>query len=293
MNPDVTSPVPMKDEMGMDYVPVYEQAAGAGGVFISAEKQQMIGVKKAKAEVRDLTGEITTVGRVANDPNLFVAQEEYLQAIKGQATMGKAMPYAGGESEAFKKTAKLRLMLLGMSEEEIAALEKSGKAQQNLYLPTAEDKHIWVYITVYEYEARFVKPGLEVAVETAAMPGRVLSGKIISIGPVVEATTRSLKVRALVENPDNQLKLEMYVNVRIHYDLGEKLCVPEEAVMRLGTRDIVYAAEPNDHFAVREVILGAKAGKYIEVLKGIEPNEAVVTSGNFLIDSETKLRSKI
>ena len=86
MNPQVTSPVPAKDEMGMDYVPVYEeeQADQESQVFISPAKQQLIGIKKQKVEIRKLAGQILTVGTVAYDPNLFVAQQEYLQTLKGE-----------------------------------------------------------------------------------------------------------------------------------------------------------------------------------------------------------------
>ena len=92
MNPEVTSPVPMKDEMGMDYVPVYEEEAAQqhAGVYINPAKQQLIGVKKQKVEKRKLSGQILTVGTVAYDPDLYVAQQEYLQAIK-EPQSGRAM----------------------------------------------------------------------------------------------------------------------------------------------------------------------------------------------------------
>ena len=92
MNPAVTSPVPMKDQMGMDYVPVYEEEtapAQTSGVYISPEKQQLIGVKKGRVEKRKLSGQILTVGRVAYDPSLFTAQQEYLQAFKSSRTIHK------------------------------------------------------------------------------------------------------------------------------------------------------------------------------------------------------------
>jgi membrane fusion protein, copper/silver efflux system len=98
-------------------------------------------------------------------------------------------------------------------------------------------------------------------------------------------------VRALINNPENKLKLRMYVNVRLKYDLGEKLAVPQEAVMRTGTRDVVFIADPNGYFMPRNVTLGQKAQDYYEVLDGLKTNEEVVISGNFLIDSESKLNA--
>jgi Cu(I)/Ag(I) efflux system membrane fusion protein len=199
--------------------------------------------------------------------------------------------YAGDQSESLIKAAKRKLLLLGMSDAEIDELAKQGKVQQNLYLPGKDDKNVWVYITVYEYEVEFIKTGLPVEVETPAYPGKTFEGTIISVAPILDPVTRSFKVRALVNNPENKLKLEMFVNVRIKYDLGEKLAVPEDAVMYTGTTNIVFIAMPDGYFEPRTVKLGAKAQGYYEVLDGLKANEDVVTSGNFLVDSESKLNA--
>jgi Cu(I)/Ag(I) efflux system membrane fusion protein len=294
MNPQVTSPVPMKDEMGMDYVPVYEDQATQAhpGVYISPEKQQLIGVKKGKVQVRKLSGQILTVGRVAYDPNLFVAQQEYLQTLKGHKSAQKAnLDYLDEQSQSLLRDMRRRLLLLGMSEAEIDELEKQGRPDGNLYLPSSEDKTVWVYITIYEYEAGLVKEGMAVQVDTLAYPGQIFQGKIVSITPLLEMATRTLKARALVDNPNGKLKLEMFANARIDYDLGEKLAVPEDAVMHAGTRNIVFLADPDGYFTPRTVTLGAKAQGYYEVLQGLAANEEVVTSGNFLVDSESKLNA--
>jgi len=296
MNPQATSPVPMKDEMGMDYVPVYEEEKTAAhrGVYINPSKQQLIGVKKGKIQIRKLAGEILTVGRVAYDPALFTAQQEYLQAFKSSQTISKDnLGYIEEQSAALIKTMKQKLLAMGMSEPEIKELEKRGRPQQNLYLPGSEDKNIWVYITTYEYEAGLVKTGTPVEVRAIAYPGEMFEGEVISVTPILETATRTLKVRALVDNPGNKLKLEMFVNVAIKYDLGERLAVPEDAVMRAGTKNIVFIAKPDGYFEPRTVNLGAKAQGYYEVLAGPAENEEVVTSGNFLIDSESKLNAAL
>ena len=294
MNPQVTSPVPMKDQMGMDYVPVYaeQKAQTHPGVYISPEKQQLIGVKKGKVEMRRLTGQILTVGRVAYDPTLFTAQQEYLQVLKGRQSAGQANSgYVDEQATSLLKATRSRLLLLGMSSAEIAELEKQGKPETNLYLPAPEDKNVWVYITVYEYEAATVKEGMTVQVDVPAYAGRMFQGRIVSIAPVLEAATRTLKARALVDNPDGLLRLEMFVNVRVDYDLGERLAVPEEAVMHAGTRNIVFLADPDGYFTPRTVTLGAKVQGYYEVLQGLTANAEVVTSGGFLVDSESKLNA--
>jgi len=294
MNAAVTSPVPMKDQMGMDYTPVYEEEtaqAQTSGVYISPEKQQLIGVKKGRVEKRKLSGQILTVGRVAYDPSLFTAQQEYLQAFKSSRTIHKDDGYIDEQSAALIKSMKQKLLAMGMSESEIAELEKRGKPQQNLYLPTSEDKNVWVYVTIYEYEAELVKTGTPVEVRAIAYPGVSFEGSVITVTPILEAATRTLKVRALVDNTENKLKLEMFVNVVIKYTIGDKLAVPEEAVMHAGTRDIVFVAKSDGYFEPRVVTLGSKAQGYYEVLRGLSENEEVATSGNFLIDSESKLNA--
>ena len=293
MNPAVTSPVPMKDQMGMDYVPVYEEATPAqtSGVYISPEKQQLIGVKKGGVEKRELSGQILTVGRVAYDPALFTAQQEYLQAFKSSRTIHKDEGYIDAQSGALIKSMKQKLLAMGMGEDEIIELQTRGKPQQNLYLPTSEDTNVWVYVTIYEYEAGLVKTGTPVEVQSMAYPGQMFEGKVIAVTPIIETATRTLKVRALVDNPENKLKLEMFVNVVIKYTIGDKLAVPEEAVMHAGTRNIVFVVKADGYFEPKVVTLGNKAGDYYEVLKGLAENEEVVTSGNFLIDSESKLNA--
>jgi Cu(I)/Ag(I) efflux system membrane fusion protein len=296
MNPQVTSPSPMKDEMGMEYVPVYEEEKTAAhpGVYINPAKQQLIGVKKEKIQIRKLTGQILTIGRVAYDPALFTAQQEYLQAFKSSQTISRDnLGYIEEQSAALIKTMKQKLLAMGMSDTEIDELAKQGRPQQNLYLPGSEDKNVWVYITIYEYEAGLVKTGTPVEVRAIAYPADVFEGQVISVTPILETATRTLKVRALVDNPENKLKLEMFVNVAIKYDLGEKLAAPEDAVMHAGTKNIVFIAKPDGYFEPRTVRLGPKAQGYYEVLAGLAENEEVVTSGNFLIDSESKLNAAL
>jgi Cu(I)/Ag(I) efflux system membrane fusion protein len=188
-------------------------------------------------------------------------------------------------------TAKRKLLQMGMSESEIKRLAESGKPEQSLYLP--EGDKVWVYLVIYEYEAGVVKEGQKVQVDATAYPGEIFEGTIESIGPLLDPMTRSLKVRSLVNNPENKLKLDMFVNVKIEYDLGEKLAVPEEAVMRTGMRDIVFITDPNGFFESRDVTLGRNVQGYYEVLAGLSANEEVVTSGNFLIDSESKLKAAL
>jgi len=295
MNPEVTSPVPMKDSMGMDYVPVYEgeQAAEEAGIYMSPEKQQMIGVKKDKVEKRNLVYEILTVGKVAYDPDLYVAQEEYLQALKTtEATKNSVLTSVSAQSQSLQDAAEKKLTLLGMTKEQVVELSETGKPQENLYLPLTENT-AWVYMTIYEYEIGLIKQGVAVEIEAVAYPGVKFSGKITAITPVLNAQTRSAQARAEIDDAEHKLKPEMFVNAKIKVDLGEKLAVPETAVLDTGMRKIVYLAKEGDTLEAREVTLGQKAAGFYEVLGGLKEGDTVVTSGNFLVDSESKLKGAI
>ncbi|MDP3143036.1 MAG: efflux RND transporter periplasmic adaptor subunit [Candidatus Omnitrophota bacterium] len=262
------------------------------GVYISSEKQQYIGVKKEVVQKRKLVKEIRTVGRVAYDPELFIAQQEYLEALKAVEKTQDSLPLIKEQIKALAGAAKQKLLLLGMSEKEISDLAHAGNAQQNLYLPLKEEM-AWVYITIYEYEVGLIKEGLPIEVEAVAYPGEIFAGEIVSLTPVLETMTRSIKARATVRNSENKLKPEMFVDVKIKIDLGEKLAIPEEAVMDTGERKVIFVAQPDGHFLSREVKVGQKAEGYYEVLEGLSEGEVVVTSGNFFIDAESKLKSAL
>jgi Cu(I)/Ag(I) efflux system membrane fusion protein len=295
MNPQATSPVPMKDEMGMDYVPVYEEIKGASGlgVYISQEKQQLIGVKKEQVSKRHLTYEIRSVGKIAYDPDLYIAQEEYLQALKTiYSTDGSTMPLVKEQVQGILNAAEQRLLLLGMNKSQIEDLVQKGKPEENLYFPQNSDK-VWVYISIYEYEMGLIKEGLSVEVDAVAFPGEVFKGKVMAITPVLDNQTRSARVRAEIENPGHKFKPEMFVNAKIEVDLGEKLAVPETAVLDTGIRKIVYLAKEGDTLEAQEVTLGQKSGGFYEVLGGLKEGDMVVTSGNFLVDSESKLKGAL
>lgn len=296
MNPQATSSVPMKDSMGMDYVPVYKEvssAAAYGGptVMISPERQQMIGVKTEPVQIKVLEKTVRVSGKIAYDPELVVTQEEFIQALNAQDNV-KDSPLQDviDRAKSLAEASRNKLKLLGMNDDQISALEKTRKAETNLYLP-AKGENVWAYINVYEYEIGLIKVGDPVDIEAVAYPGEKFSGKVVSISPVLDSATRTNQVRVEVPNPENKLKPEMFVNALIKESLGSKLAVPETAVLDTGLRKIVYLSEENDVLESREVTLGQKAEGYYEVLGGLKAGDVVVTSGNFLVDSESKLKS--
>ncbi|MDD5439180.1 MAG: efflux RND transporter periplasmic adaptor subunit, partial [Candidatus Omnitrophica bacterium] len=178
MNPRITSPTPMKDEMGMDYVPVYQETQS--GVSISPEKQKLLNITVAAVNKEKLVKTVRASGKIAYDPDLVIAQKEFIEALKVRDT-AKDSPLKDvverAQSVAAAARAKLRLM--GMSDKEIDGLEKDRTVQTNLYLPQ-KGEDVWAYIQVYEYQIGMIKTGMPVDIQAVAYPGETFPGEIVS-----------------------------------------------------------------------------------------------------------------
>lgn len=297
MNPEATSPRPMKDSMGMDYVPVYEEeveSESAGPtITISPEKQQLIGIKTEPVTKRRLEKIVRASGKIAYDPELAITQEEFVQALKNlDNTKDSPLQDVIDRAKSLVEASRQRLRLFGMNDDQIAELEKTKNPETNLYLPK-KGEDVWAYIWIYEYEIGLVKVGAEVEIDAVSYPGEKFIGTIVSINPVLDAATRTNQVRVKIPNPEDKLKPEMFVNAKIKTDLGEKLAVPEAAVLDTGLRKITYLSKENNVLEQREINIGQKAEGYYEVLSGLKEGDIVVTSGNFLVDSESRLQSAI
>lgn len=260
-------------------------------VMINPDRQQLIGIKTEPVKVRLLTKTIRASSKIAYDPELVVVQEEFIQALNNQDNI-KDSPLKDviARSTAMTDAARNKLRLMGMSEGQISELSKTRKADTSLYLPD-EGESVWAYLAIYEYEIGAVKQGQTVEIEAVAYPGEKFSGKVVSISPVLDATTRTNQVRTKIENPENKLKPEMFVNAKIIIDLGEKLAISEEAVLDTGMRKIVYLSKAEGFLEAKEVKLGQKADGHYEVLEGLKEGDIIVTSGNFFVDSESKLKA--
>ncbi|MBI4054506.1 MAG: efflux RND transporter periplasmic adaptor subunit [Elusimicrobia bacterium] len=299
MRPEVTSPAPKKDEMGMDYVPVYSEeksevpVSGQASTVISAERRQMIGMRSEAVERRDLAVTVRASGRVAYDPDLYNAIAEYREAVKTRDKVKDSpWPDVHERAEALVRSSMLRLRQMGLSESQIEQLATSGEQSTNLLLGGAGGT-VWVYAQIYEYEIGLVKPGQKVEMISPAYPGRKFRGMVKAVDPILSAETRSLKVRIEVPNPEGMLKLEMYVNAAIRVDLGSRLAIPEEAVLETGERNVAFVDLGEGRIEPREVNVGREADGYYELLSGIEEGEKVVTSAQFLIDSESRLKAAL
>lgn len=308
MNPEITSSVPAKGSMGMDYIAVYEDEVLKAGtkeagvnVRLGAEQIRLAGVETVPVRRLHLFKEIRAVGKIAYDPKLVVAQEEFVSALYSYEKISKGnIDEIIRRSEALVKSSQRKLRLLGMSQQQIVELRELKNIQTNLILP---EKKAWVYADIYEFELGWIKEGQLARVTTSAFPGEEFKGKIIAINPTLNPKTRSVRIRLEIENPEMKLKGDMYVDVIIEsiYITPEGrhsvLAVPREAVLDTGLRKIAWVDLGNGQFQEREVKIGPQASteidgkrqRYIPVLSGLDEGERVVTRGNFLIDSQSQL----
>ncbi len=284
---------------GMDLVPVYAEApagqegrgmesqpamvSGRTSLNLSEEKQQLIGVKTALVEQRPLIREIEASGRVAYDPELFVAQSDYLIARR---TGGGDL---GGMQGGLTRAARSRLLLLGMSEAQIRDLERRGKAQGSLVVPQGGEE-VWIYASLFESDFPFVKPGTAVEV-VLPNTGSIRTTEVASIDPVVNSNTRTAQARFKISNSEGELRPDMFVTARLKADLGQVLALPEGAVLDTGKRQLVYVKTGEGRFTPREIKIGRRGTDFAEVLEGLSAGDQVVTQGAFLIDSESSLKA--
>jgi RND family efflux transporter MFP subunit len=152
---------------------------------------------------------------------------------------------------------------------------------------------VWLLADVYEHEIGRVKVGQAAALDLAAYPGETFAGKVTFIHPALDSITRTLRVRVELPNRDLRLKPGMYGTVTIQTDRGEALAVPTDAVVDNGAIQYVFVALPEGRFEPRKVTLGGRAGGKVQVLSGVSEGETVVTTANFLLDSESHLQAAI
>lgn len=305
MHPTYTSDRPGECPIcGMSLVPVEREGpaedAGEGGVEgqarvqVDARRRQLIGLTTAPAELRRLVKVIRTVGRIAYDPELYRTQEEFLTALESVRRIER-----GGGAEAVERarrlleSSRLRLKILGLSDAQVDELARRGRPETGLLLSQGKGGKPWLYADVYESELPLVRVGQRVEAASPAVPGQVFEGTVKAIDPSVNPKTRSVRVRAQLEDPKGLLRPDMYLNARVRVDLGELLAIPESAVIDTGVRQVVFVHEGDGYLEPREVVLGVRTEGYAEVREGLEEGAPVVTSGNFLIDSESKLQAAI
>jgi Cu(I)/Ag(I) efflux system membrane fusion protein/cobalt-zinc-cadmium efflux system membrane fusion protein len=270
-------------------------------------------------------GELVTRGQPLLEiysPEMVSTQEELLLAARYRDSTRES-PFEdvsrGGE-DLFRATRR-RLELWDISKRDIDRLLETGKVRKELTLhaPTggvvthlmvregmevgpsdnlytiADLSRVWVYADVYEYELPWVREGQNAVIDLSYLPGRAFEGKVTYVYPFLDPKTRTARVRIELENSDLILKPHMFANVTIETETRpDVLAIPEEAVIRSGKRSLAVVAMGEGRFAPREVTLGIDSGDgWIEIQEGLTQGERVVTSGQFLIDSESRLQEAV
>jgi membrane fusion protein, copper/silver efflux system len=251
-------------------------------------------------------------------PDLVSTQQEYLLAKRGRSELSES-PFkeAAAGAESLYESAKRRLELWDITDQQIKELDQRGSPLKalTLYAPTngfvlarnayprqrvtpeselyqiADLSTIWALADVYEYEAPEIRLGQQATMTLSYYPGKPFRGRVSYIYPQLDSATRTLKVRIEFPNTDFALKPDMYANVELTIDYGKRLFVPQEAVLDSGSEQIVFVSHEGGYFEPRKVQLGARVDSQSIVLGGLKAGERIVTSANFLIDSESKLKS--
>jgi Cu(I)/Ag(I) efflux system membrane fusion protein len=251
-------------------------------------------------------------------PELLAAQEEYLLALRTRRELSAAGG-GGADGDALVAAARRKLELWDVPASEIARLERTGEAQKLVVFTapatgvlTKRDvvpgmrieagampyeivdlSRVWVLADVYETELRHARLGLGAILNLKAYPGKQFRGRVTFIDPILDAKTRTVKVRLEFPNPTGELKPEMFGEVTLEGEKRRGLVLPTDAVIDSGTMQVVFVAMGEGKFQPREVKLGAADGRHVEVLEGLHAGEQVVTGANFLVDSESRLRASL
>jgi Cu(I)/Ag(I) efflux system membrane fusion protein len=342
----------MEGMMGMPGM----SAAPSGAVIIPAVARQLIGVRSVSAAYRTLTQEIRTVGTVGYDergltqvtlkisgwvrevfvnsigspvhkgnplftfysPDLLATQDEYLLALRMQARLATSpLDEAKANAASLVASARERLRLWDLTDGQITALERRGKAEPLLtvYAPSsgivlkrealpgkyvepgttlyevADLSTVWVAADIYESEVAGVKLDQPISVSFAAYPGETFRANMAYIYPSLNTEARTVRVRFELPNPVLKLKPGMYGNVTLQTDAVNTLVVPKEAVLETGLRQLVFIDRGQGRYEQTLVKLGRRSQDHVEVMDGLKEGDRIVTSANFLLDAESKLTS--
>jgi len=247
-------------------------------------------------------------------PTFFAAQREFLSALR----VAKSGLDSAGDQQTVVETARRRLELWDIPPDEIVVLEKTGQPGKSLLLRSpisgtvlqkqafagqyvtvqtdlfvvADLSTVWMQAKLFQYELPHVAIGMPATVSFPASSQRTLTGKVVFIDPVVDETSRSVQVRVELSNPDGTLLPGMFGDVVISHAMGSGLTIPTSAVIRTGERDIAFRVVSAGRFA--PVVIKISPTRFADrfaVLEGLSAGDEVVTSGNFLIDSESRLEA--
>lgn len=251
-------------------------------------------------------------------PQLVATQEEYLLALNNAEAL-KDSPFKDVRDGATSllQSSLERLQLLDVPAHQIKQLNKTRKVMKGLHIHSPFDgivmkigardgqritpntelykiadlSRIWVIVDLYEDDMPWVQVGDEAEMQVAGIPGKIFHGKVSFIYPYLEAKTRTQKIRLEFDNPELALKPEMFANVNVKASKQiQAIVIPDAAIMRTGEQEQVFVQREAGKFEPRKVVLGVVTDGLVQIISGLKAGELVVTSGQFLIDSESKLK---
>jgi membrane fusion protein, copper/silver efflux system len=269
----------------------------------------------------DFTGKLIEKGQplvTVYSPEMLASQQEYLLALRAKRDLAHStMGNAHRDAESLIDAARRRLELWDFDDAQIREIERTGKPIRDVtvYAPAsgyitsrnafarqritpetelyalADLSRVWILADVFEIDAPRVRVGQAATVSLAYAPGVRLQGRVSYILPQVDPMTRTVKARIEVPNRNLALKPDMYTDVEFHIATGSHLTLPLEAVVDTGLTKTVFVDRGNGYFEPRQVATGMAAGDRIEILSGLKAGERVAASGNFLLDSESRLKA--
>ncbi len=263
--------------------------SGRDDIELGFERQQLIGVTFGTVSKKNLIRKVRATGKVAFDPELYTAIEEYRQAYATwkQVQSGSVVEMKKQIFELLQSS-RTKLKLLGLNESKIDKIKDSYDNSLNLLLPQGK---AWIYAEVFEHEMSGIKVGQKILATIPSKVHETFVGNISSISPVLNGQSRTIRVRAEVPDPKGILRPDTFMNVTIEIEFGEKLAIPEDSILFSEGDSFVFLVKDNGKFIPKRVTLGEKTQDYYEVVEGLNENDKIVTSANFLIDSESKLKS--
>jgi Cu(I)/Ag(I) efflux system membrane fusion protein/cobalt-zinc-cadmium efflux system membrane fusion protein len=251
-------------------------------------------------------------------PELVSTENEYLLAKQNRGLLARStVPGVAAGADTLLASALERLKQWGIPEREIQELEETGKVKreievdspvsgfitERIALPSmyvqpgaklysiADLSTVWVNAQVFQNDLGRVQMGSPAQITVDSYAGRSFSGRVSFISPQLDEATRTAKVRLEIPNPDSKLSLGMFVNVQLDLPIGRQLVIPASGVFQTGTRQVAFVQKGEGQFEPREIETGVQSGNDVVVAKGLKPGERIVTSANFLIDSESQLQA--
>lgn len=287
---------------GMVLTPVYERSGSENMLHLDDRAIELAGISLAPVKRLHLNRVLHLVGKVAYDPELVTAQEEYINALHMSEMIGNGDAVATERARRLILGSEYKLRVLGMDDAEIRGLKKTRRIDRSLVLP---DVASWVYADAYESDVALIRRGQDAMVMSSALPGKEFKGRVESVNKIFDPRKHSATVRIRLDHVESVLTPGMFVEAVVNVpfraymadDSKMMLAIPAEAVLNSGTRQIVWVYLGDGQFQPRAVNLGPKtiaemgdgSVDYYPVIGGLAENETIVVNGNFLIDSESRL----